>query len=70
MVTSLGKKIRIKMIEMDVKGAKIAHKVGVNRSAIAKTINGDIKSFRLRKAIADALHLKVSDLWPPESDPL
>jgi len=64
MSTRLDKKIKIKMIEMDVTGAEIARKIDVHRSAINNTIRGRLRSRRLRKAIASALRLKVEDLWP------
>ncbi len=67
METTLSKKIRVRMIMKDVNGAQIARTIGVHRSLINKTINGERKSFRIRKGIADALQLKVSDLWPEKS---
>lgn len=66
MGTVLAKKIRKRMIDADVTGAEIARKAGVHRSSINKTIGGTRKSFRLRKAIADALHLKVKNIWPED----
>lgn len=66
MAITLDKKIRMKMIEMDITGAEIARKIDVHRSAINNTIKGKLRSFRLRKAIADALQLKVTDLWQEE----
>jgi DNA-binding XRE family transcriptional regulator len=67
---SLDKKIRMKMIEMDVSGAEIAREIGVHRSAINNTVKGILKSFRLRRAIADALQLKVTDIWPEKEKTL
>jgi predicted XRE-type DNA-binding protein len=66
MELSTDKKIRIKMVETNIKGAQIARELGVHRASINKTIRGKLKSFRLRKAIADALKLRVEDLWPEE----
>jgi len=60
----LDRKIRAKMINKGLTGAAIARKVGVDRTAISKTVHGKIKSFRLRKAIAEAIGVKVTDLWP------
>jgi hypothetical protein len=68
METCLEKRIRKKMIDAEIKGANIARGIGVHRSAINKAIKGNLKSFRLRKAIADALQVKVADLWPPEKE--
>lgn len=57
-------KIKIELIKYGINGAQIGRKVGVSRDAISKTIKGEIKSRRLRKAIADAIGVKVEDLWP------
>ena len=57
------KKIRMRMIAKGITGAEIARTVGVDRTAIYKTIKGKIKSFRLRKAITDALDLQIDKLW-------
>jgi len=62
----VSKYIRIEMIKKDVKGAEIARRIGVNRSAISKTIDGKIKSYRLRKAIAEALGVPYEELWGEE----
>jgi hypothetical protein len=67
MRTAFGKKIRIQMIEKDVTGAGIARSAGVDRTAIYKTIQGKIKSYRLRKAIAHALDIDVTNLWPKDA---
>lgn len=64
METELSKKIRIEMILKNVTGSKIARGIGVDRSAINKTIRGKITSNRLRKAIADAIGCNVMELWP------
>jgi transcriptional regulator with XRE-family HTH domain len=64
MKIELNKKIKMKMIAKDVTGAEIARKMGVDRSSINKTIKGKIKSLRLRKAIAEALSVRVEKLWP------
>lgn len=66
MQITLDKKIRIEMIKRDVSGAEIARKVGVTRVAIYRTIDGFIKSYRLRKAIADAIGEPVEALWPED----
>jgi lambda repressor-like predicted transcriptional regulator len=58
------KRIRIEMIKKDITGAEIARRVGVDRTAIYKCMDGLIKSYRLRKAIADALGVRVEELWP------
>ncbi|MDG6005520.1 MAG: hypothetical protein E3K29_06685 [Candidatus Brocadia sp.] len=57
-------KIKIELIKKNTSGFEIARKMGVSRSAIYLTIYGKRKSPRLRKAIADAIDMKVEDLWP------
>jgi lambda repressor-like predicted transcriptional regulator len=57
-------KIKIRLLEKGITGAEIARRVGVTRVAIYLTISGEVKSQRLRKAIADALGVPVSELWP------
>ena len=57
-------KIKIELIKYGINGAQIGRKVGVSRDAIAKTIKGEIRSRRLRKAIAEAIGVEVEDLWP------
>lgn len=51
-------------IERGISGAEIARNLGVTRFAICKTLTGEIKSYRIRKAIAEAIGVKVDDLWP------
>lgn len=63
-MTNIRKKVKIAFIEKGVSGAGIARKLGVDRSAIYKTISGEIKARRLRKAIAEAIGAEVEDLWP------
>lgn len=57
-------KIKIRLLEKGITGAEIARRVGVTRVAIYLTISGEIKSYRLRRAIANALGMTVSELWP------
>ena len=56
--------IKIELIKKNTSGFEIARKMGVTRAAIYLTIYGKRKSPRLRKAIADAIGVEVSDLWP------
>ena len=63
---SIDKKIRIELIKKGITGGEIARKIGVHRNAINKTIKGEIKSYRLRKAIAKAIGKTVEDLWSVE----
>lgn len=61
------KLIKIEMIKKDVTGAEIGRRAGVDRTAIYRCRDGLIKSYRLRKAIADALRMRVEELWPGEA---
>jgi len=61
---NIKKTIWHEMIERDISGAEIARRAGVDRTAIYKTMDGKIKSKKLRKAIADAIGMKVTALWP------
>ncbi len=56
-------KIRIEFIKKGVSGAEIGRNAGVSRDAISKTVKGQIKSRRLRKAVADAIGMVVEDIW-------
>lgn len=51
------------MLLRNISGAEIARRAGVNRTAIYNVIDGKSKSYRLRKAIADAIGESVEDLW-------
>lgn len=64
MSITLKQKIKIELIKSGVNGAQIGRKVGVSRDAISKTIKGEIKAYRLRKAIAETIGVTVEDLWP------
>ncbi|GAB62695.1 MAG: HTH domain-containing protein [Candidatus Jettenia sp.] len=57
-------KIRIEFIKRNISGAEIGRRMGVSRVAVYQVITGKTKSKRLRKAIADAIGMRVEDLWP------
>lgn len=57
-------KIKIELIKKNLSGAEIGRRAGVCRDSISKTIKGEIKSHRLRKAIAEAIGVTVEELWP------
>lgn len=59
----ISKQIRIEMIKKGIRGAEIARRIGVDRTAIYKTLDGKIKSKKLRKAIAEALGVPYEELW-------
>lgn len=58
----LNKRIRIEMLKRDITGAEIARRLGVDRTAIYKTIDGTCRSMRLRRAICEATGLPWS-IW-------
>jgi DNA-binding XRE family transcriptional regulator len=60
------KKIQIEMIKKDVTAAAIGRTINVTRVAIIRAIKGELKSTKLRKAIAEALGAHIEDLWPDE----
>ena len=57
-------KIKIKLLEAGISGAEIARRANVDRTAIYHVIAGRSRSVRLRRAIAKALGMNVSELWP------
>jgi transcriptional regulator with XRE-family HTH domain len=61
------KKIKKLIIDREVSGAEIARKINVDRSMISLTITGQRKSLRVRRAIADALGVAITELWPDET---
>lgn len=58
----VNRKARALMILKDVKSKDIAERHGVTRTWISLVLGGR-KSDRIRKAIADALDVKVEELW-------
>lgn len=68
MMINTRKKVRMAFIEKGICGAEIARKLGITRFAISKTLTGEIKAYRIRKAIADAIGAEVGDLWPTKGN--
>lgn len=66
MFLTTAQKIRIEMVKKNIKGAAIARKIGVRRWSINKAITGELKSYRLRKAICEATGLPMS-IWDEEA---
>jgi DNA-binding Xre family transcriptional regulator len=62
------KKIQELMIDKDITGAELAHLVGCTRQNVHLVIKGRQISPHIRKAIADALGVQVSDLWTDECE--
>lgn len=68
MSLTLEQKIRIELIKKKTSAAEIGRRLGITRNAIWLTIHGKTKKLRNRKAIAEAVGLKVEDLWPSNGD--
>lgn len=64
MTMTMRQKIKIELIKKGIPAAEVARRMGVSRQAIYQTIDGIIKSRRLRKAIAEAIGVEVTELWP------
>ena len=60
------RKIKAMMIERGIKQKDIAHALGVTPACISIVLNGHQNSKRVKTAIADALLVRVEDLWPEE----
>ncbi len=58
------KEIKILLLEHDVKQVQIAKKLGTSRAAISLVIKGVAESRRIKTAIAQAVGMKMKDLWP------
>ena len=58
--------IKARLILRGITQAEIARRLKVSRGAISQVISGQERNQRIRKAIARALGLKVSDIWPEE----
>jgi len=58
--------IKARLILRGITQAEIARRLKVSRGAISQVISGRERNQRIRKAIARALGLKVSDIWPEE----
>lgn len=67
MTTDIPKKIKHLMIDNNISGGRIAAALDVNPSMIWHTIHGRNRSFRVRVAIAKALGVPITDLWPDET---
>lgn len=56
--------IRARMVIHGVPQARIAETCGVSRTMITKVIDGKSVSDRVQKAIAAAIKMDVSKIWP------
>ncbi|MCK9420259.1 MAG: helix-turn-helix domain-containing protein [Nitrospirae bacterium] len=60
--------IKIRLLKKGISQAKIARSQDVVRSYVTHVIAGRNKNQRLRQAIADAIGMVVSDIWPNEKN--
>jgi hypothetical protein len=58
--------LRAAMALEKVTGAEIGRNLKINRSSVNGVINGQSKSRRVRRALAERFNFKVTDLWPEE----
>jgi lambda repressor-like predicted transcriptional regulator len=56
--------IKIRLLKKGISQAEIARQQRVVRSYIGHVMAGRRKNQRIRRAIADAIGMKVSDIWP------
>jgi len=56
--------IRVALLRAGIPQQAIANKFKVTPSAIARVIDGDSASHRIRQAIADAIHTDIRRIWP------
>lgn len=56
--------IRVALLRAGIPQQAIANKFNVTGSAIARVIDGDSVSHRIRQAIADIINIDVRHIWP------
>ena len=56
------------MVLKGITGAAVARELGVTRGAVNAVIGGHWRSPRVEAAIARALKVRVSDLWPEKTE--
>lgn len=66
MMNATAKIIKKLMIDCGISGAAIARALRCDRTNIYHVIEGRSKSKKVRKAIAEALGVHISELWPDE----
>lgn len=59
--------IKALLVRKGIRQVDIARKLNVTRGTVSAVLNGLRESNRVRRTIARALGLKVSDLWPREA---
>lgn len=60
--------IKIRLLEKGISQSEIAVRTSVVRSYVSHVIAGRSKNRRIRKAIADAIGIKMSEIWPEEEN--
>ena len=55
--------IKIRLLKKGISQADIARQQGVVRSYVTHVMAGRRKNARIRQAIADAIGMKVHDIW-------
>jgi lambda repressor-like predicted transcriptional regulator len=61
------REIKAEMMRRGVTTIQIARALGVTRTWVSLVLNERAESPRVRKAIAEALGVKVKDLWPNDN---
>jgi DNA-binding XRE family transcriptional regulator len=60
-------KLRIAMWQKGITGAEVGRRIGVHRVTVHQTIRGKAKGLRVRIALAEAVGLPITDIWPDET---
>lgn len=64
----MNRHIKALLVEKGITQVSIAQKIGVSRVTISVVLGGHGKSRRIQVAIARALRMRLTDLWPAETD--
>ena len=62
------KNIKGLLVMACIKQVDIARAQKVSRAIVSEVVSGRKKSARIRRAIARALKVRVSDLWPEKTE--
>jgi DNA-binding XRE family transcriptional regulator len=60
--------IKILMLRKKVTQAAIARKLDIKPSTVCNVIKGTATSARVKRAIAQALGMRIEDLWPNDHE--
>lgn len=58
------KEIKIKLLKSEITQAELARRLSVSPSMIARVIDGNSVSDRVRRGIANAVGIDVARIWP------